>query len=359
MKNSITVLFLSFVISILIIFPGRTQITITSGDLFSFVGTQKIMETDSSGSLTVDVGSPGANQSWNFTQTIVQANIETWDFLDPANTPYAANFPTSNIALRISSTTFSDTIYSFFRIENSAFTEVGQVLFFQDTTIIQQKSLLVLPLPCTMGANWMTRDSSEFGFAGNRIVEIDVQENTVDGWGTVNVPSGQFNCLRIREDNVFISNIYVNDILILSDTTRSINYTWITKEVIVAAQAESQANDTNPNFTNASNFTRNIPGTTSIVEPSGYGSDKFVLYANYPNPFNATTEITFDLPQNSFINLSVYNITGQKVAELVNRQMAYGTHRISWNAGQLPSGLYFYRLQAGNNRLMRKMILMK
>jgi len=359
MKNSVTMLLLVSAIVSAIIIPARTQISITSPDLFSFIGTHKIMETDTSGSVTVNVGSAGASQSWDFTGTIVRGNIETWDFLDPVNTPYSADFPNANIALRVSSASYSDTVYTFFRIDNSSFTEVGQVLFFQDTTMLEQKSVLVMPLPFTMGAHWISRDSSEFGVPGYKIVEIEIQDNTVDAWGNINVPSGQHECLRLREDGNYITNTYVNNILILSDTIRTVNYTWMTKEVIVAAQAESQANDTNPNFTNASTFSRNIQAQTSIEEPVSNTPDKFRLYANYPNPFNSSTEIKFDLPQNSFINLSIYNVMGQKVDELVNRNLSAGSHRIRWNADRLPSGLYYYRLQAGTNHLVKKMILMK
>lgn len=339
--------------------PSIAQISITSADLFSFLGTRKTMETDTSGSVMVNVGSAGTSQSWDFSGTVLQANVEYWDFLNPTNTPYSAEFSTANIALRISSPSYSDTTYSFFRIENSSFTEVGQVLFFQDTTVIEHKSLLVLPLPCSMGSNWVTRDSTEFGIAGNKIVELEIQSNTVDAWGTVNVPSGQYNCLRLREDDDFITKTYVNNVLIFSDTIKTINYTWITKEVIVAAQAESQENDTNPNFSNASNFSRNIQSMTPIAEPVSSAPNKFRLYANYPNPFNASTEITFELPRDELINLAIYNVMGQMVAELVNGRMSAGTHRLVWKADQLPSGLYYLQLQTENNRQVDKMILMK
>jgi hypothetical protein len=359
MKKSDMVMLFSIVFSIVMIMPGIGQISITSSDLFSFLGTQKTMETDTSGSVMVNVGSAGASRTWDFTNTTVQGNIESWDFLNPTNTPYSADFPTANIALRISSTSYSDTVYSFYRIENSSLTEVGQVLFFQDTTVIQHKSLLVLPLPCSMGSNWVTRDSTEFGIAGNSIVELEIQSNTIDAWGTVNVPSGQYNCLRLREDDDFISKTYVNNILIFSDTVKTVNYTWITKEVLIAAQAESQENDTDPNFTNASTFSRNIQSMTPIAEPAHSAPNKFRLYANYPNPFNASTEIAFDLPKDELINLAIYNVMGQMVAELANGRMSAGTHRLVWNADQMPSGLYYLQLKTENDRQVKKMILMK
>lgn len=89
------------------------------------------------------------------------------------------------------------------------------------------------------------------------------------------------------------------------------------------------------------------------------------LYSNYPNPFNPATEISFDLPGETDVRLSVYNLIGQKINELLNGKLGAGNHRINWNgqdnSGQsVPSGIYFYVLQTNTNRLLvRKMTLLK
>lgn len=85
----------------------------------------------------------------------------------------------------------------------------------------------------------------------------------------------------------------------------------------------------------------------------------FVLDQNYPNPFNPTTTIRFKLPQASNVQLTVYNILGQKVAVLLDTKLNAGTHLVQFNARGLASGLYFYRLKAGNYIMNRKMMLIK
>ena len=85
----------------------------------------------------------------------------------------------------------------------------------------------------------------------------------------------------------------------------------------------------------------------------------YVLSQNYPNPFNPTTTIEFKLPVNGKVKLSVYNIRGQEVATLVNSKLTAGLHQIQWNASNLPSGLYVYRLQAGSIVLNKKLMLLK
>ncbi|MCB9217922.1 MAG: T9SS type A sorting domain-containing protein [Ignavibacteriales bacterium] len=87
--------------------------------------------------------------------------------------------------------------------------------------------------------------------------------------------------------------------------------------------------------------------------------NSFELAQNYPNPFNPSTTITFALPKSSEVQLNVYNILGEQVAQLVNEVKNAGTYSINWDASNLASGTYIYRLQAGNNVIVNKMILLK
>ncbi len=85
----------------------------------------------------------------------------------------------------------------------------------------------------------------------------------------------------------------------------------------------------------------------------------FALYQNHPNPFNPTTIIKFRIQQTSHVNLSIYNILGQKVATLINRKINAGTHQITFDGSHLTSGMYFYQLQSGNYSDVKKMLLIQ
>ncbi len=86
---------------------------------------------------------------------------------------------------------------------------------------------------------------------------------------------------------------------------------------------------------------------------------EFALKQNYPNPFNPNTMIEFAVPSEGNVELSVFNLVGQKVATLVNGKVAQGQHIVEWNAQTAATGMYFYRLQMGNQVITRKMLLLK
>ena len=89
-------------------------------------------------------------------------------------------------------------------------------------------------------------------------------------------------------------------------------------------------------------------------------SYKFNLKQNFPNPFNPVTTIEYRISEPGFVDLSIYNLLGEKVITLVSEIKNAGTHRFNWNAKELTSGIYFYRLTAGKNFMQaKKLILLK
>ncbi len=98
---------------------------------------------------------------------------------------------------------------------------------------------------------------------------------------------------------------------------------------------------------------------TTGIDDNATLPNTFKLEQNYPNPFNALTQINFTLPRAADIDLSVYNMLGQKVAALASGMMDAGYHSVNWNASDVTSGIYFYRLTAGDNCEVRKMTLLK
>ncbi len=98
---------------------------------------------------------------------------------------------------------------------------------------------------------------------------------------------------------------------------------------------------------------------SSAVEVEGFAPKEFSLKQNYPNPFNPSTKIGFTLPLESNVKITVYNLIGQKVTEIVNSKFSAGNHSVDFNATELSSGIYLYKIEAGNFTSVKKMQVMK
>jgi hypothetical protein len=100
-------------------------------------------------------------------------------------------------------------------------------------------------------------------------------------------------------------------------------------------------------------------GTVGITNISTEIPRVFSLSQNYPNPFNPTTNIQFGVPKNSFVNIKVYDLLGREVATLLNEHKQAGTYMVDFNAASLSSGVYFYRMQAGQFADIKRMVVIK
>ncbi len=104
------------------------------------------------------------------------------------------------------------------------------------------------------------------------------------------------------------------------------------------------------------NFTTSLTG---VSQNNNEIPKVFKLYNNYPNPFNPTSTIKFDVPLASDVKMLVYNTLGQEVSTLVNAHLGAGSYSVQWDASNFPSGVYFYKITAGNFTDIHKMILVK
>jgi hypothetical protein len=105
---------------------------------------------------------------------------------------------------------------------------------------------------------------------------------------------------------------------------------------------------------------RTTTGGASFVSNSGIEIiNNHKLYQNYPNPFNPITNIKYQITKNNFVTLKIYDILGKEIETLVNERQSPGMYEVHWNGEEYPSGVYFYKITAGDFTETRKMILMK
>ena len=87
--------------------------------------------------------------------------------------------------------------------------------------------------------------------------------------------------------------------------------------------------------------------------------DNFALEQNYPNPFNPSTSIEYSLPEKTNVTLAIYDALGNELEIIFSGNKSTGTHRVTWNASNYSSGIYFYKMNAGTFKEIKKMLLLK
>ncbi len=202
------------------------------------------------------------------------------------------------------------------------------------------------------------QDSRIFKNLGNEVFQMNVESmnvkpNQVLEWNkSSNIPdTWTFTFLdnktgeEIIMDENFSYSFSQGEISLSSDKSAS----KLSKSLSV-----DNNSDEAPRFT----ITLNKGKATNLDERSEI-PEAFTLEQNYPNPFNPTTSIQYSVAEAGAVSLTIYNVMGQKVETLVSGTKAAGTYRVSWDAANMASGIYYYRLHAGNQVLTRQMTLIK
>jgi len=166
----------------------------------------------------------------------------------------------------------------------------------------------------------------------------------------------------------------ITGLTVPADFFVSVKYDGINNPMIGATSppGNQRAYESNGNtwvrLTSPNDFTLFMRATiqtpTGVHDISTQVPDKFEVYQNYPNPFNPSTSITYALPTSELVNLSVYDLSGRKITELVNNDQNPGTYDVTWNGKNsrgenASSGIYFYQLKAGTFKSIKKMILIR
>lgn len=177
-------------------------------------------------------------------------------------------------------------------------------------------------------------------------VNYNGEEKTLSINETVTVPAGTFtNCLKIsdihRDKNTGVINFLENKYY-----ARGIG--------IVKSVREIPANQAHT----AQLVKYNTLAPTNVLNESEVPAS-FSLLQNYPNPFNPSTNISFSLLSRSLVTLKVFDLLGREVATIISDELPTGNYTRQWNAANIPSGVYFYRLQAGSFIETKKLVLLR
>jgi len=368
MKKVITTIFVLIFASI-----TNAQITITLSDEENQVYVEKnITEYVDTLMRQVDIGAPGNNANiwdYSFLDKNEAAMIFNETVVDPSETEFADNFPNADYAIYMNGDNEYGTgeLWRYFGSEGN--TAVSYGYGFNGTTDLGSGSVLAVDEPAEIGGVYPMTLGTEWTYEGTEtttlrvgvipvIITTDINVTyKIDAFGTLILPGNKrVEALRLYEDRVTVTHIPFSP----DDVEEEILYTFLTRtgeEVSVSLVGTNQQD-------NGYVFVEGIMWNEGTV--TGIGDDnsesvteKFRLKQNYPNPFNPSTVIEYSVPENSYVELKVYDIIGNEITTLVSEEKSRGYYQIQFNAKGLSSGTYIYSLRTNKSVQTKKMILMK
>ncbi len=356
-------LILAAALSLFIQSEADSQITITATDMPNYFGVGNSEFTyisSDSEAMYIGMASSSSSQTWTDPSPTIQDSLRD-DNVDPSSTPFSAYFPGATYAQKLdfSESSITEAIYNYYRVSNDSLISMGygesMSSVSMDTSFVHRYSQLFFPLPLQLGDVFTAIvDTTSVPFLGGGNIITAQTVATIDAYGTLNLPNGSFGALR--ETAVTTTKKYYAGVLTDSSTAYSIS--WYTKEGYeLTVSVDSGSSGT----VMVHSLVLHYPGKTpaTVIETSVGQPQNYMLAQNYPNPFNPTTVISYQLSAVSNVSLKVYDILGREVATLVNEKQNAGSYSVTFDGSRLASGVYFYKLAAGNFVSVKKLVVLK
>ncbi|MFH1121464.1 MAG: T9SS type A sorting domain-containing protein [Bacteroidota bacterium] len=330
------------------------QITLTHSDFQSGFGVGVVFQTLSTplgSDYEVFVGEPSSNaQFWDMT-SIPFEYVAISNSVEPSSAPFIGDFPSSNLVL-YERYWFGpeDTLYTwnYKELQSDRLLLHGEsdetsVSFTWDPPAIQSM------IPMTLGTTWMSERDSTYYMP--EVYVISESEMTVDAFGTLKISSGEFPCLRIRQDHLSISHTPVG-----IDTAQTRSFGFYTKEMLelhVATILEDQF-DLTTIWTSGIKLSGRqgsvgLPALPPPLQP--------ILTGLCPNPAHELVELHYFLNSNSMIGISVTDLSGKEILFNNPGRQTAGDHKAILNVSGIPPGIYFCRIKANDRVETRKLFI--
>jgi hypothetical protein len=343
------------------------QVTISTEDLAYEIGeSYKMYNIPSPHGVIGMTGIQGGPHVFDFSEG---STADDWlfEYVDVTDGGHNADFPAATIAERKTSDTGTAWLYMNFE-SGVGRTNYG---FYDDVGMPESPSVpfnpAIVDFPDGISYQSFFEGSTNFQVTTTG-VDLDIDYEFIgfaDAYGTIILPDGLgvFDCVQVNYEEQYTFN-YLG-VPIQYSYIRS--YYYLVEELGIAAIIISREDENPvPNDFNIANAIARLydsskldTGTSAQNAPAG-----FALSGNYPNPFNPKTTIRFDLPTTAHVRLNVYDTSGRLVDTVLEGSRSAGSHEVIWSGRDrdgkdFPSGVYYYRLDAGTNSSIRKMVLMK
>ena len=335
--------------------PAFSQVTITYQDY---------LDAFSPGTMYKSYSTPVGGPDVNVFVGLASATAQYWDFtgysfsymakstgIEPSAAPLLSKFPSSNLVLYEKSwTSKSDTVYdwNYKELQSDRLMILGVS---DETSVILSYNppAIHAMVPLAYGDSWMRERDSTFIMQNYYIITEAVV--TVDAFGTMKLPSGEYSCLRLSENQLTMTHTPVS-----IDTTRKRSYSFYAKgimEVNLPAITEDQFSSSTI-AAGAVKYSENI-NQVGVPEKNPL-SNGITLKQNTPNPFGQSTSINWQSAVNSYVVLKVFDCFGKEVRTLFDGPLNPGSHQITFDGTGLQPGFYFCKLLADGQTTVIKLI---
>ena len=333
---------------VLALSPAEAQITVTSSAFNALFtpGQSRLYYHADSTVLKVNIGKKGGPNVYDFSGVKLTPAGTSNNYAVSTIPVIAARYPGNAVTFGDSRETIEKN--PVFLLSGDTMYTLGQVSVYPQYRFEHYRPYEVLPTPATY-LNAYVRSGmiydTTYNFTGGVVNAYQTAYKDsviVDGYGTVKILGRQFECLRVNMKHV---------------TFNDKEFMFFTREgLFIDVMASSTEPDTG---------SVRLDDVTIMLAPSLVGVNEqeavpqgFTLGQNYPNPFNPSTAIPYGLPARAAVSLKIFNMLGQCVATLVEGQKEAGQYQVQWTAN-VSSGIYYYRMQAGQFIETKKLVLLK
>jgi len=243
-------------------------------------------------------------------------------------------------------------------------TKISDNVYEVPVILENDEDLVAMDIPLQYSAGVTLTDVS---FQGTRVDYFDAKMSTIDAENS-RVVLGLIN--MVFEHKPALSKVVSNDnvIAVLTFQIDDLSITEFTIEPFTSDRPSHELsliyNDYSTGSPVVTTISPEFEGGTIALRSVSPVPDAFAVSQNYPNPFNPSTDIAYALPEAGNVNIEIYNILGQQVKSLANEYQDAGNYVVTWNGDDesgstVASGVYFYRVSAGEYKDIKKMVLMK
>ena len=339
-------------ITLMLVSAVNAQITLNS-DRKPVVGDS--FTTNDMDTTGVNEGASGSNITWDFSNVTSTGQQFTAQYVNPSEAPGDSLFPDADVAVN-----YDELSYSFYDTESNTVHSLGMA--FEDFSIVYFNTEKVAEYPFTFNSTFLDNFQAEYELEEDLIVRnIGITQFTGDAFGNIILPDGSNHAaLRVKIFRQTADTMFVMGMPLSTTEVKATTYEWYTSESKFPVFGISYLEiNVNGNITTDKQVDYNIETPTDVNDEPKEIVEGFKLFQNFPNPFNPSTKISWQSPVSGHQVLKIYDVLGNEVATLVDEFRNAGSYEVAFDASNLSSGVYLYKLQSGDFVQTRKMTLIK